>query len=132
MKCLALNIFSITNEAINESQNAISLSAAASYAIFQTPSLRIRALFNNTLLPDDLKKSMHEIVEPAFKDKAVVVRSSAFCFRSSLRIFVLRDFGIPARAASTEDSIYAFGTFRQSFDSSVVNSIRGCNFFGKP
>jgi len=40
-------------------------------------SLRIRALFNNTPLPDDLKKSMQEVIEPAFKDKAVVVRSSA-------------------------------------------------------
>ena len=40
-------------------------------------SLRIRALFNNKPMPDVLKKSMQEVIEPAFKDKAVVVRSSA-------------------------------------------------------
>ena len=40
-------------------------------------SLRIRALFNNTPMPDDLKKSFQEVIVPAFTDKAVVVRSSA-------------------------------------------------------
>ena len=40
-------------------------------------SLRIRALFNNAPMPDDLKKSFQEVIVPAFTDKAVVVRSSA-------------------------------------------------------
>ncbi|NPV63307.1 MAG: hypothetical protein HPY61_11915 [Methanotrichaceae archaeon] len=40
-------------------------------------SLRIRSLFNNTPMPDDFKKFLQEVIEPAFKDKAVVVRSSA-------------------------------------------------------
>lgn len=40
-------------------------------------SLRIRALFNNTPLPPDFKISLQEVIEPAFRDKAVVVRSSA-------------------------------------------------------
>ncbi len=41
-------------------------------------SLRIRTLFNNTPIPLDLKISLLGVIEPAFKDKAVVVRSSAF------------------------------------------------------
>ena len=40
-------------------------------------SLRIRALFNNTPLPPDFKISLLEVIEPVFRDKAVVVRSSA-------------------------------------------------------
>jgi rifampicin phosphotransferase len=40
-------------------------------------SLRIRALFNNTPLPPHLKDSIISAIEPVFKDKAVVVRSSA-------------------------------------------------------
>lgn len=40
-------------------------------------SLRIRALFNKTPLPPDFKTSLLEVIEPVFKDKAVVVRSSA-------------------------------------------------------
>jgi pyruvate,water dikinase len=40
-------------------------------------SLRIRALFNSTLIPSDLKMAMMKAFEPVFHEKPVVVRSSA-------------------------------------------------------
>ena len=40
-------------------------------------SLRIRALFNGTLIPSHLKTAMTNAIEPVFQERPVVVRSSA-------------------------------------------------------
>ena len=40
-------------------------------------SLRIRALFNSTLIPSHLKTDMTNAIEPVFQKRPVVVRSSA-------------------------------------------------------
>jgi len=40
-------------------------------------SLRIRALFNGTLIPSDLKTAMTNAIKPVFQERPVVVRSSA-------------------------------------------------------